>query len=274
MLVMSATIMSVAVAAAVPAAGAAPAPGTEAAPAPHVGYDVSYPQCPALGPPTTLPSPAPFTILGVNGGLAYSANPCLLQLYRWARGAATSDGGESDNQPEIALYANTGNPGPQLSPRWPRGQNFPRFCDGAWNVPCSYDYGWNAAGYAFALANATLPDGVATRSTWWLDVETANSWNPTDQATNVAALEGFRDRLSIEAPDQVVGFYSNQRQWGLITGATRSKSPINEPFDDAPNWVAGATGATARSFCGDTFTGAPVQYVQYVESGIDHNLRC
>ncbi|MEA3216067.1 MAG: hypothetical protein QOJ19_2223 [Acidimicrobiia bacterium] len=259
-----------------PVAAAVSAQAPAGAPDREVGYDVSYPQCPALATtPPSLPSPAAFTIVGVNDGLAYSENACFVQLYRWAQGRSpVGHGDDNGNDPDIAFYANTGNPGPAVSKRWPTGQSFPRACDGSWNVACSYDYGWNAAGYTVDVVDAKLPGGVAFNATWWLDVETANSWNKTDLATNVAALEGFRDRLAIEAPSQTVGFYSTQRQWGLITGATSPGSRINARFADAPNWVAGATESTAPEYCGDTFTGAPVVLVQYVKDGLDHDMRC
>lgn len=249
------------------------------APDRELDYDVSYPQCPAVAAtPPSLPPSAAFTIIGVNDGLAYSENACFVQLYRWAQehsrvGNGDDNGNGNAGGADIAFYANTGNPGPVLSKRWPTGQRFPRACDGSWSVACSYDYGWNSAGYTVDVVEAKLP-GVARNATWWLDVETANSWNKTDLATNAAALEGFRDRLAFEAPSQTVGFYSNQRQWGLITGATAAGSRINAPFADAPNWVAGATESTAHEYCGDSFTGAPVVLVQYVKDGLDHDERC
>jgi hypothetical protein len=238
-----------------------------------VGYDVSFPQC---GQP--LPAAAPFTVVGVNGGLAYSSNPCLAAQYHWALDGAArgfaSVAFAADPGPGVMLYVNTGNPGPVASKRWPAGQTWPRLCDGTWSVDCAYDYGWNAANDAFALADQALPFGVASSSAWWLDVETANSWNHGDLDTNVAALQGFVDLLSIRAPSQPVGIYSTGYQWGLITGAKTPGSLRNLPFADAPNWVAGATAKTASASCADTFTGGPVHYVQYVESGLDHDLAC
>src|SRR3954470_21778159 len=66
------------------------------------GYDVSYPQC-----GTTLPTDQAFGIVGVNGGLATTANPCLGSQLAWAwrsSGAVTT-------QPKAQVYLNTANPG-------------------------------------------------------------------------------------------------------------------------------------------------------------------
>lgn len=173
------------------AANQAAAPAAAAgAPDRELGYDVSYPQCPALATtPPSLPPPATFTIVGVNDGLAYSENACFVQLYRWAQGnSSVGNGADGSNvnagRADISFYANTGNPGPVLSKRWPTGQRFPRVCDGSWSVACSYDYGWNAAGDTVDVVEAKLPGGVARNATWWLDVGqptagTRPTWPPT-----------------------------------------------------------------------------------------------
>jgi len=126
-----------------PAAAApepAKAPGTvdvAKAPAPALaqGYDISYPQC-----GKTLPSKPAFGLVGVNGGLAYSGNSCLASEYAWALTSSSS------TQPHVSFYANTGNPGPDVSTHWPaRGTATPQPCDGSWSAACAYDYGWYAA---------------------------------------------------------------------------------------------------------------------------------
>ena len=73
---------------------------------------------------------------------------------------------------------------------------------------------------------------------------------------------------------QPVGVYSDAGAWANITGATTVNSPANQPFATTPNWVAGTTAKTAPSFCGRTFTGGPVRYVQYVASNIDNDYPC
>ena len=73
------------------------------------GYDASFPEC-----GKTLPSPAGFGIIGVNGGRAFMPSPCLPQEY------AAALSGTSPTQAHLAFYMNTGNPGPALSRgHWP-----------------------------------------------------------------------------------------------------------------------------------------------------------
>ena len=110
-----------------------------------IGYDISYPKC---GKP--FPADPAFGIVGVNRGIVFSANPCL------GTGAGPSQLRWAGKRAE--LYANTGNPGPKLSSRWPVGQSAPKQCS-AQNpdsANCAYDYGWNAAADSYAT---TVPMG-------------------------------------------------------------------------------------------------------------------
>ena len=236
---------------------------------PPPGYDISFPQCGGLFPD----SPA-FGIVGVNGGRAMSANPCL------GAGAVPSELAWAGG-PSAQLYANTGNPGPALSTHWPNGQSSPRACNtatapGADTADCAYDYGWNAAADSYQTAvlayiSLGLAAPGATRTplanAWWLDVETGNSWRSA-AALNVAALQGEFDYLqSVGAAS--VGFYSTSFQWNQITAGTKV-------FAAAPGWVAGAgTIAGARASCSSGgFTGGPVVMAQYAANGFDADWRC
>jgi GH25 family lysozyme M1 (1,4-beta-N-acetylmuramidase) len=179
---------------------------------------------------------------------------------------------------EAQLYANTGNPGPQLSRFWPTGQLSPRVCyDGDPNsASCAYNYGWNAAADSYARAVAAYvelgwaePNATRTpvANAWWLDVEMANSWR-SDPTLNVAALNGAVDFLeSMEVAS--VGFYSAPRMWQAITGGT-------DAFADHPSWVAGAsTLRGALAVCrGDGFTGGPAAMAQFFQDGFDANVTC
>ena len=242
------------------------APGATAAGATRpIVVDVSYPQC-----GKDLPEAFAFAIVGVNGGRVYSPNRCL--------GA-----GEDPSQlewagPNAQLYANTGNPGPRLSRYWPTGQDSPRICsdDDPDTRSCAYNYGWNAAADSYATALAAYvslgwAEADAARlpveNTWWLDVETANSWRE-DPELNVAALRGAVDYLESMGVAEV-GFYSAPHMWQRITGGT-------DAFADHPSWVAGASDLPgARRVCqGDGFTGGPVAMAQYLLDGLDANVVC
>lgn len=240
-------------------------------PTPEIGLDVSYPQC-----DHDLPEEGDFAIVGVNGGRVYSPNPCLAP----AAGAA---GQLAWAGPEVELYANTGNPGPWLSRYWPgmrvdaEGCRADGYFGSADTVACAYRYGWNAAADSYRTAlEAFVAVGWADEddealpwaTTWWLDVEVANSWR-FDRRLNVATLEGARDYLeSMEVAE--VGFYSTPRMWARIVGDA-------DVFADHPAWHAGASNLEdALERCSEepAFTGGELRMVQWVEDGLDHNVRC
>ena len=221
---------------------------------------MSWPQC-----NDELPESFGFAVVGVNRGRTYSENDCLTAQLEWA-------GRDAD------LYLNTGNPGPDHSRFWPVGQDDPVACDRIDDDTheCAYLYGWNAAadGYARVLAAHVAlgwadenADRVPGDATWWLDVETANSWRG-DRSLNVATLHGAVDFLeSMDVGE--VGFYSTPLLWWRVTRGT-------EDFADYPAWHAGARsldGAEARCER-DAFTGGELLMVQWIENGLDHNLRC
>ena len=226
-------------------------------------YDVSYPQC-----GKTLPAPIDGGIVGVNGGLVYSANPCLATEYAWAAQATTTYA--------PAFYANTGNPGPAYSSHWPTGQQLPQVCDGTNSEACSYDYGYNAAQDSFARAAAVT--ATASSRTWWLDVETGNSWQTLESAYGQNATAQANDRASIagavaalhDAGVSTVGVYSTSYQWGQITGGSGTQ------FAAQPVWVAGVGSlSTAKSNCTSTsFTGGRVTLAQYASNGYDADVHC
>ena len=126
------------------------------------GYDISYPQC-----GQAYPAGGMFGIVGVNGGVVYGY-PCLASELRWARAAR-------NHAP--SFYANTADPVPMYSSRWPENQETPKRCKGSNSVACSYDYGWNAANDSFADAvkaersdGSKSPASAAAAAPWWLDV--------------------------------------------------------------------------------------------------------
>jgi hypothetical protein len=235
------------------------------------GWDISHPQC-----GTRLPTAPDFAVVGVNGGLASAANPCLAGQLAWAAGSGAVPG-----QPDLQLYLNTADPG-QLRDQvstWPSTGGTPYGgCDGGNSRACSWQYGWQRAAQSVSAffapaAQAAEVDGDPARYTWWLDVETANTWQSgsAGQARNRAALEGMAAYLSTRGAR--VGVYSTGRQWEQVVGDV----PPDSTLTGLPSWVAGASSAEeARDACaGDPLVpGGDVVLAQYVTASVDADIRC
>jgi hypothetical protein len=249
------------------------APGTAAAAVTTVGYDVSYPQC-----GTTLPSARAFAIIGVNGGLSTRANPCLDTQLRWA---ARSNGSVT-TQPKAQVYLNTANPGELRAQvtTWPTTGSTPYgACTGGNDRACSWQYGYERArnsvvNYFTPAARRAGVDTLPSRYTWWLDVETENTWQSgsTDAlARNRATLEGMTAYLLSRGGR--VGLYSTGYQWGVIVGSVPSTSNLV----GRNSWLAGATTLTqAKANCtrAPLVPGGRVTLTQYVPDAIDRNHSC
>lgn len=267
-----------------PAVAFAAKPGTGgAAPAPaeKVGYDVSYPQC-----GKRLPTDHYFAIIGVNGGLANNANKCLADQLAWANQAK---GGTA--QPKIQLYVNTANPGELISQinTWPNSAtdlngNVPanpygNGCVGQNDEACSWLYGWNRSIYTESVfKTAAASKGISTDTatyTWWLDVETMNTWQSgSNQALirNTAAIEGFGAYYLSKGAK--IGLYSTAPQWTTITGNNVSSTSI---LKGLPNWrPSGASLSNAKSNCSvaPLTAGGYISLTQYVVKNLDHNHSC
>jgi hypothetical protein len=263
----------------------------------NCGFDVSYPQCGA-----TLPSLAAFAIVGVNGGLANDYNSCLSSELSWA---STSTG--STSQPPASLYLNTADPGDMYNGKpisdWPtssieadpygscvtttvtvrvRGHNA-SYIVGENSDACAWQYGYDLVQgnnilqgdvplFEQAARNASVSDSPAMY-TWWLDVETANSWQ-TDATMNVADLEGMIAALQANGVTGVndVGVYSTSAQWDSIAGGT--PAPMS-PLYQIPNWIPGATNESgAQSNCSlPSFTGGSVTLTQWTGT-FDSDYAC
>ena len=243
-----------------------------------IGYDISYPQC---GRP--LPAAPAFGVVGVNGGRAFKPNPCLAEQLAWAQRATNG---------APAFYANTGNPGPAYSTRWPIGQTSPRVCDA--NAPnssaCSFDYGWNAAKDSFnnavlayqtvnGLDAASATDRAASAK-WWLDVEILTSWQTLEDAYGPTSSYKWNDVYALvgairalwDADVAFVGIYSTTYQWNAITGG---RAFTKDWFSANPVWLAGFSANTAASGCAaSSFTGARIVMTQYLSEGFDANYLC
>jgi hypothetical protein len=254
-------------------AGVLAVPGTASAAVTRVGYDVSYPQC-----GSALPSARAFAVVGVNGGLATKANPCLATQLRWAWRSS----GSVTTQPKAQLYLNTANPG-QLRAQvttWPTVGSTPYgTCAGANDMACSWQYGYERArtsvvSFFTPAARSAGVDTLPSRYTWWLDVETENTWQSgsTDaRARNRATLEGMTAYLLSRGGR--VGLYSTGYQWGVIVGSVPSTSNLV----GRNSWLAGASTLTqAKSNCTRTplVPGGRVTLTQYVPDALDRNYSC
>ena len=235
-----------------------------------VGYDVSHPQC-----DVALPADAAFAVIGVNGGIATTVNPCLAEQWEWGQGAAGAVPAE--------LYLNTANPGElreQVS-TWPeRGGNRYGACAGDNSAACSYEYGRaRAADDVLMVLDALGEAGISDVTDlagmrWWLDVETMNTWQTGGeeaQHNNRAALEGMAEQLTSVGGQ--VGLYSTGQQWNEIVGAVLPWSSLY----GLDSWLAGAESRTAAVLgCSDEplVAGGRVVLTQYVLDDLDHDHLC
>ena len=211
------------------------------------GFDASFPQCDS----GAAPAGAGFAVVGVNGGRVFSLNPCFLG--QWL----------SAPSPKF-IYLNSGyNPANAAKVTAPcRRQATGRLSEEplrlAYAIGCS-----TAADTLLALAQAA----VAPPAAWWIDVESANSWDPTDLALNRASLEGEVDALATTR--RPVGVYSSFRDWAAIAGSWGYGGITAD-------WVAGRSPADACSSPG--FSSSPVWMTQEVAtwpgSGWDSDYAC
>jgi hypothetical protein len=237
------------------------------------GHDISHPQCDKQPPDGSA-----FGVVGINRGSPFSINPCLQAQYRWAVGRPSG----------AAVYINTSNPSPNSAYYWPgSGSSDPARCTDSRSTTdpgCAYDYGWHAAAYALTTGRRL---GVAVLGrTWWLDVETGNTWNGNG-ISNTAVLQGMYDYLRNHGVARV-GLYSTGYQWQRITGGYTASTAAgyrnawsprvipDYPLHDAPLWVAtGGNSRSAPAKCPTSFTGGPTEMVQFIgEDGFDTNVRC
>jgi hypothetical protein len=250
--------------AAAPSAAAAPAAG---------GYDISHPQC-----GTTLPTGQAWGVVGVNGGLATTGNPCLISQLSWA----AQFSGAVPGQPPVQVYLNTANPGEVRSQvtTWPTTGATPYgACAGGNTTACSWEYGYERAQYS--VTSFFVPSAAAARIdvspasyVWWLDVETSNTWQWGSSAAlgrNRASLEGMTAYLT--ATGAQVGLYSTATQWKSIAGTVGTGSTLRT----LDSWLAGASTSTgARSNCAKAplVAGGDVTMTQFVSGGLDRDVSC
>jgi hypothetical protein len=128
--------------------------------------------------------------------------------------------------------------------------------------------------------------GQANSYHWWLDVETANTWQPSAAAgwaMNAAVLEGMVQYLwSLGATN--VGVYTTGSVWQTVTGDqsvvesawTGAGNPAPSPLHGVPDWIPGATRQSdAVSNCSlGSFSGGTVVLTQWVQSSLDYDQAC
>jgi hypothetical protein len=135
-------------------------------------------------------------------------------------------------------------------------------------------------------AQGASVSGQAGSYHWWLDVETANTWQPSGSAgwaMNAAVLEGMVQYLrSLGAPS--VGVYTTGSVWQTITGSqsavesawTAAGNPAPSPLYGRPDWIPGATRQSeAMSNCSlGSFSAGAVALTQWVQSSLDYDQAC
>lgn len=254
-------------------AASASVPAPRAAAVTPTGVDVSYPQC---GKP--VPTGQAFAIVGVNGELGNTTNPCLAAQLTWA---GQSVGGSA--QPTTQLYVLFANPGLKASV-WPTSNTYQgttpvnRFgqCttkNGARQVTlaCSFMYGY-ARGYDDVTIRGI---GRPAAYRWWLDVETGLSYQ-SSTAQNRAAMEGTIAGLKAGGV-RTIGIYSTPSQWNTIVGTVGSSTTLY----GRTNWIAlgKSTITKARKACSGTpLSGGRIAMTQieaaYGSATIDRDVSC
>ncbi len=205
--------------------------------------DMSWPNCKSL-PSARYSS----VILGVNGGLDFTANPCL--------------GSETQTADSYGLYLNTGDPG---FPRISQVGTGPFNCRSINNLVCySFNYGYQAARYSLAQANLA----GAHSPQIWLDVETINSWT-LSKAANRADLLGMMSAIrssGIMAPR--IGIYTANQQWLDIVGKWNANLPLWLGTGDT------TLGQAINSCTNKTAAADLVSITQYTVGNLDYNYYC
>ncbi|GAC1397925.1 MAG: hypothetical protein NVSMB49_04590 [Ktedonobacteraceae bacterium] len=204
------------------------------------GVDIGWTNCTARVPSAT------FGIVGVTDGLGYSSSPCIAK--------------EASYFKNLSLYVNTGwyNKSTHIN------ATSPKVCATGDNNCLAYNYGYNAGLYAI---NAAMGVGVSS-ATWWLDVETSNTWN-TDVVQNQNSLQGEHDAL-VANGTTTLGVYSTTAQWQSITGSWQN----NWPSWGATTWT---NAKQAQTYCtGHEFTGGTSYLMQYRPSNskVDQDVAC
>jgi len=197
-------------------------------PAGTSGWDASSPNCSWSGAP-----PGSFGIVGVTGGRPFTVNTCSGKEYQWAAALGAP-----------SLYFNTA-----YSGAYKRNLLSTGYCATAPSgLIAKYQQAWSIGCSEAAFAYGKQPGSAAT---WWLDVETSNSWSSSDLQLNRSTIQGSVDYLSFGANVAVanIGIYSYSGGWSTITGGGWQ-----------PNGIAAAW--TSSGGCASFLPNAPVWLAQ------------
>jgi hypothetical protein len=219
------------------------------APVRAAGQDISWPQCSSRQGGYGLPMPsasAPFVVVGLTDGRAFTANPCIATQAAWARSAGVPTAGylvaTYPTRAEVRRWG--GAPGLALRQRV----------------------------YAVGVAQGRAALRVLARSglhahSVWVDVEQnrRRAWS-SDPDLNVAVLQGVV--AAIRSRGYRAGLYTNASSWTLYTDDARL---------GLPEWrtVGGRSRTAAQQACAaQPLNGGPVLLVQYWTSTVDSDLAC
>jgi hypothetical protein len=202
--------------------------------------DLSWPNC-----NEKITSLSSSGIVGINDGLDFSHNPCLAQESLLFHS-------------NYSLYLNTGYPGKSYGLMF---KNSPKHCSSN-NLNClAYNFGYNDAVHSLMYAWSQNSHSFS----WWLDVETENSWT-NSYKQNREALIGMINAIHKYTFMPTIGIYSSSGQWQTVT-----KGWINL----LPAWAATGSNSkqAATNYCSSSFNGGPTWLTQYTKY-LDMNYNC
>jgi hypothetical protein len=215
------------------------------------GQDVSWPQCSSRQGGYGLPMPsasAPFVVVGLTDGRAFTANPCVSSQAAWARRAGVP----------TAAYLVATYPTRAEVRAWSSGPRRPRTLrDQVYNV---------GVAQGRAALRVLARSGLRARSVW-VDVEQnrRRPWSANPDL-NVALIQGVV--AAVRGAAYRPGLYTNSSSWSLYTDGARL---------GLAEWrtVGPHTRAVAAQACGARpLNGGQVLLVQYWTSTVDHDIAC
>lgn len=186
-----------------------------------------------------------MAVVGVNGGWAFSGNPCFKAEANWAgRNLSTYINLNSPQGGDSGQWAS----GP--AGRCPKGNGYCR----------SYNFGYNTAEFSVRTANAA----GAHSKTWWLDVEIGSYWS-SSRHDNAGVIAGAIAALRANGLNAEV--YSTNYQWDVITGGY-------VPGTGAWYPTGITTNSPARWCYARSFAGGRVSLVQSAVGPFDGDYSC